>query len=149
MAFRAVGAPPGAGIAFGFVVGALLGPLVLIPAVMLAPLLLSMSPKGVGSKVAVASSGGGGLEERISTVFARAPYFTILDVEKGQIRIDRVVENPYAETRGGSGPAVAKMLSNMGVTTAVAGQFGPLAISSLMGKGIKIVRSSGRVKDIV
>ena len=63
--------------------------------------------------------------DKVSDVFGRSNTFTIVDVEKGEIKAVKVIENTAVSYEQGAGPIVAKMLSDSGVKVVVAHDFGP------------------------
>ena len=46
-------------------------------------------------RIAVSSSDNQGLAGQVAQHFGRCPYFTFVDVEEGEIRQVRILENPY------------------------------------------------------
>ncbi len=90
-------------------------------------------------RLAVATRSGG-LEDRVSEVFAGARTFTIVEVEDGRIRGTEVIENPAVSFEHGRGPIVAKKLVEEGVNVAIAGEFGPGALAILKAEDIRPVR---------
>ncbi len=95
------------------------------------------------------STNNGGLEDTVSPVFARAPTFTIADVENGKIKDVRVIQNPAAMA-GGAGIQAAQTLINEGVQAVIAGNFGPNASGILTQAGIAMISSPGtKVEDAV
>lgn len=88
-------------------------------------------------RIAVPSSNGGGLEDTLAPVFARAPVFTIVDVENNEIKNVRTLQNQAAYAGGGAGPMAVQMLINEGVDTVVTAQIGPNAIGAIQAAGIR------------
>ncbi|NJE25105.1 dinitrogenase iron-molybdenum cofactor [Thermococcus sp. MV5] len=88
-------------------------------------------------RIGISSSTNGGLEDTIAPVFARAPVFTIVDVENGEIKNVRVLQNQAAYAGGGAGPIAVQTLINEGVDTIIASQIGPNAMSAIQAAGIK------------
>ncbi len=100
-------------------------------------------------KIAI-STNSGGLEDTVSPVFARAPTFTIAEVENGKIKDVRVMQNPAAMAGGGAGIQAAQLLVNEGVQAVVAGNFGPNSSGILAQAGISMISSPGtKVEDAV
>ena len=87
-------------------------------------------------KVAFATEGSRGLDDIVSSVFARAKTFTIVTVEGGTVKNVEVVENLYLDRKYGVGPLVIKMLSEKGVDVIVASIFGEGAKTLLGEYGI-------------
>jgi len=89
-------------------------------------------------RFAVASQGPGGLKAIVDFRFARCPYYTIVEVEDGEISGVREMQNSHAHTGHGAGIAAAQMLASLGVTAVVAGSIGPNAYSVLRSMNIKV-----------
>lgn len=90
--------------------------------------------------MAVATKGSKGLEDGVSDVFGRAPTFTIVEVEEGQIKNAKVVDNPAASYEYGAGPITTKMLADMGVGVVIAAEFGMGASVLIKDKNIRVVK---------
>ncbi len=100
-------------------------------------------------KIAIATNTGG-LDDTVSQVFARAPTFTIAEIEGGEIKDVRVIQNPAAAAGGGAGIQAAQILINEGVHAVIAGNFGPNASGLLAQTGISMISAPGtRVEDAV
>jgi len=78
-----------------------------------------------GLRIAVATEGRKGLEDRVSEVFGRSNIFTIVDVENGEIKGVKVIDNPAVSYKHGAGPIVTKMLIDSRVNVVIAGELGP------------------------
>ena len=76
-------------------------------------------------RIAVATKGRRGLEDTVSEVFGRSNIFTIVDVENGEIKGVKVIENPAVSYKHGAGPIVTKMLMDSRVNVVIAGELGP------------------------
>ena len=87
--------------------------------------------------IAIASQDDKGLESIVSPVFARAPFFTLIEVENGEIKRSEVIPNQFSYYGGGAGMSVAQWLIQMGVNIVVAGNFGPNSIGILQQTGIR------------
>ncbi|HDZ35419.1 MAG TPA: dinitrogenase iron-molybdenum cofactor [Thermococcus sp.] len=82
---------------------------------------------------------GGGLEDTVAPLFARAPAFLIADVdEKGNVINSEVIQNGAAVAGGGAGPMALQTLINEGVEAIVAPQVGPNALGAIQAAGIKL-----------
>ncbi|USS40517.1 NifB/NifX family molybdenum-iron cluster-binding protein [Thermococcus aggregans] len=89
-------------------------------------------------KIAIPTNGGG-LEDTVAPVFARAPTFLIVDVdEKGNIINSKVIQNSAAMAGGGAGSMAVQTLINEGVEAIVAPQVGPNALGAIQAAGIKL-----------
>ncbi|MBC7115344.1 MAG: NifB/NifX family molybdenum-iron cluster-binding protein [Archaeoglobi archaeon] len=99
-------------------------------------------------KIAVATEKGG-LEDRVSDVFARASTFTIVEIERGEIRDVRILKNPATQSFSGAAVQAVRLLKENQVEVAVAEEFGPTAVELLELEGIEIVRKRGIVKEVI
>ncbi|NJE76861.1 NifB/NifX family molybdenum-iron cluster-binding protein [Thermococcus sp. ES12] len=82
---------------------------------------------------------GGGLEDTVAPVFARAPAFLIVDVdENGNVTNSKVIQNGAAMTGGGAGPMAVQTLINEGVEAIIAPQVGPNALGAIQAAGIRL-----------
>ena len=91
--------------------------------IVLIALVLMFQPSLMGEEevvIAVASDGKN-VEDSVSQVAARCPYFLIFD--STGILLE-AVENPYKDTRGGAGASAANFLAERNVTIVIAGNFG-------------------------
>ncbi len=79
----------------------------------------------------------GGLEDNIYPRFGRAPTFTIIDIEKKQIKNLRIIENPGHKASGGAGVKAVQLLANEGVEIVMGPTPGPNAYFALKNAGIK------------
>lgn len=96
------------------------------------------------SRVAIPTKDRGGLEDVVSNVFGRANTFTIFDIEKGNIKNTKVLENPAVSYSHGAGPIVVKMLIDEGVNIVIAAEFGPGVMTLLdQHKVTKITAAAG------
>ncbi len=94
-------------------------------------------------KVGLAVEDDSGLDSRVSSRFGRAPFLAIVELEDGEIGGVRVVENPGASARSGAGIKAVQRLLEEGVRVAVAGAFGPNAMTALEELGIETVELAG------
>jgi len=90
--------------------------------------------------VAIPSFGEGGLEDKVSNVFGRAPSFTIVEVKEGKVKEVKVLKNPVLSYSHGVGPIVAKMLIDSGINAVIAREIGPTVTSILEQHGILIFK---------
>ena len=79
------------------------------------------------------SSSSGNPEKEFSGRFGRCKYFLIMDNDTGDW--EKVI-NPALKSRGGSGPEVVQFLSELNVSAAISGRYGPNAYSGLTAAGI-------------
>jgi predicted Fe-Mo cluster-binding NifX family protein len=81
--------------------------------------------------VAVPTKGSKGIVDMVSDMLGRAKTFTIVDIDGETIEKVEVIPNPAASYEQGAGPVAVKILIDKGVTTVVAGEFGP-GVSTLL-----------------
>ncbi|NOX44285.1 MAG: dinitrogenase iron-molybdenum cofactor, partial [Caldiserica bacterium] len=91
------------------------------------------------SRVFVAATERGGLDDRISPVFGRAPTFTVVEVEDDEIKTATVIDNPHASAAGGAGIQAAQFVVEKGPEAVFAGHFGPHASGVLAQAGVKAI----------
>lgn len=94
-------------------------------------------------RIAIASEGKT-LDSQVSPIAARSPYFLLFDA---QGKLAETTENPHRDASGGAGPRVADVLSRKGVTTVVAGAFGPNMINAMRAKKLTPVEFKGKVTE--
>jgi predicted Fe-Mo cluster-binding NifX family protein len=94
---------------------------------------------------AVASEGET-LEDSVSPIAARCPYFLIVD-DKGNLL--EALENPYKDTRGGVGVSAANFLAEKNVTVFVAGKIGNKMKDALKAHEIDYFEFEGTVEEAV
>jgi predicted Fe-Mo cluster-binding NifX family protein len=102
-------------------------------------------------KIAVPTKAYAGLEDTVSEVFGKAKTFTIVDVDNGQVRKVRVIDNPAASYDYGAGPVAAKTLADLRVDFVMATELGPGASGLLKHHGIRTisVKPGTRVADVI
>ena len=88
-------------------------------------------------KIAVASEDGRGLSSFVSPHFGRCPFYTLVDVQDGEIVGVEVCENPYY---GRHVPgAVPEFVRGLGADIIIAGGMGPRAMMMFESFGIEVV----------
>ena len=87
----------------------------------------------------------GGLDDRLADRFGRAPTFTIVevDLDTGEVRQVKVVENPGAKAGSGAGVKAAETVANEGAKLYVGPNPGPNAYAALQHLGVKIYTLTG------
>lgn len=89
--------------------------------------------------VAIASQDDKGLDSLVSPIFARAPFFTIVEIENKEVKRSDVIPNQFSYYGGGAGMAVAQWLVSLGINAVIAGNFGPNSIGILEQMGIRTI----------
>ena len=102
-------------------------------------------------RILISTSSKGGLEDLVSPVFARAPTFTLVEIQDKEIKSVEVIPNNYASGFRGVGIQVAQFVANKGVDVVITGNVGPNASMVLNQAGVKIVTGflNVKVKDAI
>lgn len=97
-------------------------------------------------KVAVCSMGNT-LDSPVDPRFGRCAYFVVVDTETLEAN---AVQNTGAMYAQGAGIQAAQIVSSLGVSAVIAGNFGPNAFQALSATGIKVYAGAqGTVRDAV
>jgi predicted Fe-Mo cluster-binding NifX family protein len=97
-------------------------------------------------RIAIPSKGDRGMRDEVSDVFARAAYFTIIDLQNGDVENIMVEENIASSLKHGAGPMVVKMLKEKGVDAILTGELGPGAKTLLELSEIRAIRVAPGIK---
>jgi predicted Fe-Mo cluster-binding NifX family protein len=102
-------------------------------------------------KIAVPTKAYAGLDDSVSEVFGKAKTFTIADVENGQVKKVRVIDNPAASYDYGSGPVAVKTLADLKVNCVMVAELGPGAAGLLEHHHIRkvSVKPNTKVADMI
>ncbi|MHA1596684.1 MAG: NifB/NifX family molybdenum-iron cluster-binding protein [Candidatus Asgardarchaeia archaeon] len=102
-------------------------------------------------RIVLATQGEGGLEDYVSPVFGRAPTYTVVDLEDGEVKGVSVERNPAFQSPMGAGIQAAQFVANLGAKVVMAGNYGPNAVNALASLGIKTISGvfNVKVKDAV
>ncbi len=96
-------------------------------------------------KICIPTMGNGGMDEAVCQHFGRAPTFTIVDPDSGEIKILPNV----SEHMGGTGLPTETIFAE-GVQVMIVGGLGPKAVSAFSQAGIDVfVGAVGTVKDAI
>jgi len=101
-------------------------------------------------KIAIASENGGGLDDVVASRFARAPKFTIIELDdKGNIVGVKIIDNPGAQATGGAAIKAIQALINEGVDLVIGPAFGPNAQAVLAEMNIRnmTLPAGTRIRD--
>jgi len=90
-------------------------------------------------KIAIATEGYDGLEDTVSPIFGKSKTFTLLNIENGKITNVRVIDNPAAAFKQGSGPIASKTLADLRIDKVITVQIGPGASELLEYHKIKTI----------
>lgn len=98
--------------------------------------------------VAIPSLDDRGLDSQVSGHFGRAPYFTVVKIEAGQVKEVKVLSNNARE--GFHHEDLFSAFSREGVELIIAGGIGGGAVAHFEERGIDVLPgASGRVGDVV
>lgn len=100
-------------------------------------------------KIVIASADNKGLEGQVSAHFGRCDYYTIVEVEDGQITDSKVVDNPTLQNHQ-PGMAPRFIHEELGADVMLTGGMGPRAIEMFLAWDISCATgASGRIKDAI
>lgn len=107
-----------------------------------------MTPKEL---IAVPTEGDRGIRDRVSGIFAKAPFFTFVEVIGGKRTGVTVEENEASKLAQGTGPLVMKNLKDKGVDVVLAGDIGPGAktLMEIGGIGLSRVEPGTKVSEAI
>jgi len=103
-------------------------------------------------KIAIPSNENGGLDDIINFQFGRCSTFTIITLERDEIKAVEVVKNNAADSMGGAGIQSAQILANNGAQEVIVGNLGPNAVQSLNALNLKLYQApnpSLKIKDLI
>ena len=96
-------------------------------------------------KICIPTMGEGGMQESICQHFGRAPTFTMIDLDSGEIK---VLPN-VSEHMGGTGLPTETIFA-AGVKVMIVGGLGPKAVAMFNQGGVEVfVGAAGTVKDAI
>ena len=102
---------------------------------------------GEKMRIAIASEDERGLDAPVSQHFGRCPYYTLVEVEAGEIKEVKVVNNPFYGSHGQPGE-VPGFIHSQGAQVIIAGGMGPRAIGFFNQFGIETITGAfGRVRE--
>jgi len=99
-------------------------------------------------KIAVSSTGKN-IENNVSDVFGRCPYFVIAEIKNQKIEKTEIIENKSAEQMSGAGMSVAQLMAEKNVNVVITGNVGPRALDVLKQFNIEVYFGKGVVKDVL
>jgi predicted Fe-Mo cluster-binding NifX family protein len=91
--------------------------------------------------IVVVSSRGPHLEDEVSPIFGRSPYFLLVDSET---MVAQDMLNPAVSASGGAGVQSSQMLVRQGVEAVIGGNVGPNAMAVFTAAGIPVYHAAGR-----
>jgi predicted Fe-Mo cluster-binding NifX family protein len=95
------------------------------------------------------SANGKNLEDKVSEVFARCPYFIIAEIENGKIKSFEAIENETSGRMGGAGVSAAQLMAEKDVKAVITKNIGPRAFEVLRQFNIEVYQGEGEVKKAI
>jgi len=99
-------------------------------------------------KIAVSSTGKK-LTDNVSEVFARCPYFSIVEIENQEIKKFEAIENKIANQLGQAGISAAQLMAEKNVNAVITKNIGPRALDVLRQFNIEVYCGEGVIKEIL
>ena len=99
-------------------------------------------------KIAISSTGKK-LTDDVSEVFARCPYFIIVEIENQKIEKFEVIKNESENQMSGAGISAAQLMAEKNVNAVITGNVGPRAFDVLKQFNIEIYTGSGAIKKVL
>ena len=99
-------------------------------------------------KVAI-SSMGKSIEDNVSDVFGRCPYFIIAEIADQKIGETEALKNQSACQTGGAGISTAQLMAEKDVNAVITGNMGPKALDVLGQFKITVYTGNGIIKDVL
>ena len=90
--------------------------------------------------IAITLADNKGLESSISSVFARCPFYMLIDPET---KIFTIEENPAQNASGGAGVKAAQWMIDKEATAVITGNLGPKAHNVLSSANMPAFKSQG------
>ncbi|MBN1682540.1 NifB/NifX family molybdenum-iron cluster-binding protein [Candidatus Bathyarchaeota archaeon] len=102
-------------------------------------------------RIAIPTEDNKGLNDKVYSIFAKAPTYTLIDIENEKVKKVEVKRNPAALLNQGAGPIFAKKLKDENVDLVITAELGPGALTILDTLEIKslIVKKSIKVSNAV
>ncbi|MBM3253728.1 MAG: hypothetical protein FJZ16_05715 [Candidatus Omnitrophica bacterium] len=95
---------------------------------------------------AALSSSGKDLENNISEVFGRCPYFLIVEIEDKKVKGFETIKNKAVNQLGSAGIYAAQTVAEKEVNAVITGNIGPRALDVFRQFNIQVYKGTGLVK---
>jgi len=99
-------------------------------------------------RIAVSATGKD-LDSQVDARFGRCFNFLIVEIENGEIKDFKAIENTAATLGGGAGITAAQLVANEKVDAVITVNIGPRAFAVLQQLGIDIYQGVGKVRDVI
>ncbi|MDD4990480.1 MAG: NifB/NifX family molybdenum-iron cluster-binding protein [Candidatus Pacebacteria bacterium] len=96
-----------------------------------------------------ASSTGKNIEDNVSDVFGRCPYFIIAEIKDDKIEKTEAVKNEGTDQMSGAGMSAAQLMAEKNINVVITGNVGPRALDVLKQFNIEIYSASGVIKEVL
>jgi len=99
-------------------------------------------------KIAISSTGKT-IEDNVSDVFGRCPYFIIAEIKNQKIEKTEVLENKSTDQMSGAGISAAQLMAEKNVNVVITSNVGPRALDVLKQFNIEIYYGDGLIKEVL
>jgi len=99
-------------------------------------------------KIAISSTDKN-IENNVSDIFGRSPYFIIAEIRDNKIEKTEAIENKSIDQTSGAGISTAKFIAEQDVKVVITGNVGPRALDILRQFDIKIYSGDGIIKEVL
>jgi len=99
-------------------------------------------------KVAV-SSMGKTIDDNVSFVFGRCPYFIIVEIEDNKIKTTEAIKNESTAQNSGAGISTAQLMAEKDVNAVITGNVGPRALDVLRQFNIEVYSGEGIIRNVL
>ena len=99
-------------------------------------------------KIAI-SSKGKDINNNLSEVFGRCPYFLIVEIDDKKIKGFEAIKNLSINQTSGAGISAAQMVAGKNVSVVITGAVGPRALDVLKQFNIQVYNGTGLVREAV
>jgi len=89
------------------------------------------------------------IEGNVSDVFARCPYFIIVEIENQKIEKFEAIKNESENQMSGVGISAAQLMAEKNVNAVITGNVGPRAFDVLKQFNIGIYRGNGIIEKVL
>ena len=99
-------------------------------------------------KIAISSTDKN-IENNISNIFGRCPYFIITEVKDNKIGEIEIIKNKNIDQTGGAGISTAQLMAEKDINVVITGNVGPRALDVLNQFNIEVYSEEGTIKDVL
>jgi len=95
------------------------------------------------------SCNGKDINDNLSEMFGRCPYFLIVEIEDKKVKKFEAIENTSINQTSGVGISVAQMIAGKNVSAVITGNVGPRALDVLRQFNIDVYKGAGLTKEVL